>query len=44
MGWMHTEDSGGKDAKEAQIQVKKFSSRQYTSHCCIPEGVAAALD
>src|SRR6266498_2062624 len=35
---------GGKDAKEAQIEVKKFSSRKYTSHCRIPEDVAAALD
>ena len=28
---------GGKDAKEAQIQVKKFSSRKYISHHRIPE-------
>jgi len=35
---------GGKDAKEAQIVVKQFSSRRYTSHRRIPEGVAASLD
>jgi hypothetical protein len=32
---------GGKDAKEAQIQVKKFSSQKYTSHRCIPEGCSS---
>ncbi len=35
---------GGKDAKEAQVEVKKFSSRRFASHRRIPEGVAAALD
>jgi len=35
---------GGKGAKEAQVEVKKFSSQRYTSHRRIPERVAAALD
>jgi len=35
---------GGLGAKEAQIQVKKFSSKCYTSHGRVPEQVAAALD
>src|SRR5882762_297904 len=34
----------GKGAKEAQIQVKKFSSRAQSSHCHIPEYVAQAFD
>ena len=34
----------GKGAKEAQIQVKKFSSRAQSSHCCIPEYVTQAFD
>jgi len=41
--WMHAY-RGGKDAKKAQIEVEKFSSQKYSSHCRIPEGVAAALD
>jgi len=41
--WMHAY-RGGKDAKEAQVEVKKFSSRRFASHRRIPEGVAAALD
>lgn len=36
--------AGGLGAKDAQFQVKKFSSRIYTSHRRIPERVAAALD
>ena len=28
---------GGLDAKQAQIQVKAFSSRWYTSHRRVPE-------
>ena len=36
--------AGGKDAKEAQFQVKKFSSRVYTSHRRVPERLAASLD
>ena len=35
---------GGLEAKEAQIQVKKFSSKHYTSHRRVPERVTAALD
>jgi len=35
---------GGLGAKDAQIQVKKFSSRRYASHRRVPERVAAALD
>jgi hypothetical protein len=31
-------------AKDAQIQVKKFSSKRYTSHRRVPKRVAAALD
>lgn len=34
----------GKGAKEAQIQVKKFSSWAQSSHRCIPEYVAWAFD
>jgi hypothetical protein len=34
----------GKGAKEAQIQVKKFSSRAQSSHRRIPEYVAQAFD
>src|SRR3984957_13435585 len=34
----------GKGAKEAQIQVKKFSSRAQSSHLRIPEYVAQAFD
>jgi len=35
---------GGLSAKNAQIQVKKFSSRQYKSHRRVPEAVAALFD
>lgn len=35
---------GGLSAKQAQLQVKKFSSRCYTSHRWVPEQVAAHLD
>lgn len=34
----------GLGAKDAQKQVKKFSSTRYTSHRRIPERIAAALD
>ena len=34
----------GKATKEAQLQVKAFSSRKYTSHRRVPETVARALD
>lgn len=34
----------GKDAKEAQFQVRAFSSRQYKSHRRIPETVARRFD
>ena len=34
----------GKSAKEAQLQVKKFSSRKYTSHRQVPETVARLFD
>ncbi len=35
---------GGLDAHAAQTQVRNFSSRKYTSHRRIPEGVARELD
>ncbi|KAF8228642.1 hypothetical protein L208DRAFT_1290586 [Tricholoma matsutake] len=41
--WMEAYGDG-LGAKDAQIQVKKFSSKRYTSHRRIPERVAAALD
>jgi hypothetical protein len=41
--WMEAYE-GGLSAKNAQIQVKKFSSRQYKSHRRVPEAVAALLD
>jgi hypothetical protein len=41
--WMEAYRSG-LGAKEAQIQVKEFSSRHYTSHRCIPESIAAQFD
>jgi len=34
---------GGKDAKKAQIQIKKFSFQKYL-HTAIFQRVAAALD
>jgi hypothetical protein len=34
----------GKGAKEAQIQVKKFSSQAQSGHHRIPEYVAQAFD
>lgn len=34
----------GLGAKEAQIHVKKFSSKHYTSHRRVPNRVAAAFD
>ncbi|KAF8237753.1 hypothetical protein L208DRAFT_1388659 [Tricholoma matsutake] len=41
--WMEAYGDG-LGAKDAQIQVKKFSSKCYMSHRRIPEHVAAALD
>ena len=41
--WMKAYESG-LGAKEAQMQVKKFSSRHYKSHRRVSERVAAALD
>ena len=41
--WMEAYE-GGLSAKNAQIQVKKFSSRQYKSHRRVPEAVAALFD
>ena len=41
--WMEAYQSG-LGAKEAQIQVKRFSSRCYTFHRRIPESVAAQFD
>jgi hypothetical protein len=41
--WMEAYQSG-LGAKEAQIQVKNFSSRRYASHRRIPELVATQSD
>ena len=41
--WMNAYH-GGLGAKEAQIQVCKFSSTRYSSHQRIPERVAAGFD
>ena len=41
--WMEAYGDG-LGAKDAQFQVKKFSSKRYTSHRGVPERVAAALD
>ena len=41
--WMDAYQSG-LEVKQAQLQVKKFSSKQYKSHRRIPERLAAALD
>lgn len=41
--WMHAY-KGGKDSKEAMLQVKKYSSHQYTSHCGVFETVAQTFD
>jgi hypothetical protein len=41
--WMEAYGDG-LGAKEAQMQVKKFSSKHYTSHRRVPKRVAAALD
>ena len=42
--WMEAYGDGLGGAKDAQIMVKKFSSKRYTSHRRVPEAVAAALD
>ncbi|KAJ6467385.1 hypothetical protein C8R45DRAFT_838561, partial [Mycena sanguinolenta] len=34
----------GLDCKDAQAQVKKFSSRQYKSHRRVGEGTGQAMD
>ncbi|KAK0500887.1 hypothetical protein EDD18DRAFT_1066979 [Armillaria luteobubalina] len=34
----------GLEAKAAQIEVKKFSSHRFTSHCHAPETVACSFD
>ncbi|KAM6496658.1 hypothetical protein JOM56_007131 [Amanita muscaria] len=36
--------STGLSAKDAQFEVKRFSSKRYTSHRRIPEGVAQLMD
>ena len=41
--WVDAYDVG-MGAREAQLQVQKFSSRKYKSHRRIPEGLAAQLD
>lgn len=41
--WMEAYE-GGLTAKAAQIQVKKFSSRQYKSHRRVPEAVTALFN
>ena len=41
--WVDAYD-GGMGARDAQLHVQKFSSRQYKSHRRIPEGLAAQLD
>ncbi|KAF9497317.1 hypothetical protein BDN71DRAFT_1388121, partial [Pleurotus eryngii] len=35
---------GGLEAKNAQFQVRKFSSRTYKSHCHIPERLVQLFD
>jgi hypothetical protein len=34
----------GLETKDAQLEVRKFSSAKYKSHRCIPEGIARAFD
>jgi hypothetical protein len=41
--WMEAYQ-GGLGAKQAQMQVKSFSSRHYTSHRRVPERIAALFD
>ncbi|KAF8991089.1 hypothetical protein BDQ17DRAFT_1255212, partial [Cyathus striatus] len=41
--WMEAYRSG-LGAKDAQLWVKQFSSKRYSSHRRIPEGVARAFD
>ena len=41
--WMDAYRSG-LSAKDAQFEVKQFSSTQYTSHCRISERVARLMD
>ena len=35
---------GGGGGKDAQIMVKKFSSKCYTSHRMVPKAISVALD
>ncbi|KZT56484.1 hypothetical protein CALCODRAFT_435737 [Calocera cornea HHB12733] len=35
---------GGKTPEEAQVMVKQYGTRQYTSHRRIPESVASTFD
>ena len=44
MIWCMHAYRGGKTGKEAQKQVKQFSSWRYNSHHCVPETVARAFD
>jgi len=41
--WMEAYQSG-LGTKDAQLQVRKFSSTMYKSHRRIPDGVASAFD
>jgi hypothetical protein len=41
--WMEAYQ-GGLGAKQAQMQVKSFSSWHYTSHRRVPECIAALFD
>jgi hypothetical protein len=43
MRWLDAYSSG-KGTKEAQLHVKQFSSRKYTSHRRIPESIATLMD
>ena len=43
MHWMNAY-RGGKDAKDAQIEVKKFSSRKYSSHRRVTEAWGRRFD
>jgi hypothetical protein len=44
MIWWMEAYRGGLGAKDAQIKVKEFSSKLYTSHRRIPETLACQLD
>jgi len=34
----------GLNVKDAQLHMQAFSSKKYTSYCCVLEQVAAAFD